>query len=361
MTINDCFTKNNNFTLLRLLAAFSVLYGHSYALSIGINGLEDPISSILITYWGESLPSLAVDLFFVTSGFLVTASYCQRNNLQVFVESRLLRIFPALIIAVILCVFVVGPISTTTSLSDYFSSPSTWAYLKHNIILLDGIQFDLPSVFMSNPYPMSVNGSLWTLPIELWMYLLVALLGFSNVLMSRATYNLVLLLFPVLLYVQGNEGFFIFNNPRTVQLGLLFFLGGFFYINREVIQLNFPVLAGLAVITYLVRGSNSLLIFKCIIFSYSVLVLGLHPKLRLPAIDKYGDISYGLYIYAFPVQQLLAFFVENITPINMFFFSSLITLLLAFTSWRLIEKPALSLKGKLSANFLQKNIFMVKT
>jgi peptidoglycan/LPS O-acetylase OafA/YrhL len=360
MNINDCFTKNNNFTLLRLLAAFSVLYGHSYALSIGVSGLEDPISSILITYWGESLPSLAVDLFFVTSGFLVTASYCQRNNLQVFVESRLLRIFPALIIAVILCVFVVGPISTATSLSDYFSSPSTWSYLKHNIILLDGIQFDLPSVFMSNPYPMSVNGSLWTLPIELWMYVLVALLGFSNLLMSRATYNLALI-FSVLLYVQGNEGLFIFNDPRTAHLGLLFFLGGFFYINREVIQLNFSVLVGLAVIAYLARGSSSVLIFKCILFSYSVLVLALHPKLRLPAIDKYGDVSYGLYIYAFPVQQLLALFVNNIMPINMFIFSSLITLLLAFSSWRLIEKPALSLKGKLSSSFLYKSIFMAKT
>lgn len=154
-----------------------MLYGHSYALSMGVNGSEDPVSLRLIAYWGESLPSLAVDLFFVASGFLVTASYCQRNDFYAFTEARLLRIFPGLIVAVLLCVFVVGPISTTASLSDYFASPSTFSYFKHNVFLLNGIQFDLPSVFTSNPYPGSVNGSLWTLPIEFWMYVFVAVLG----------------------------------------------------------------------------------------------------------------------------------------------------------------------------------------
>lgn len=353
MSLNDCFTKKNNFTLLRLLAAFSVLYGHSYALSIG-NGLEDPISSILIHYWGESLPSLAVDLFFVTSGFLITASYCQRDNFQVFVESRLLRIFPALIIAVLLCVFVVGPISTTSSLTDYFSSPSTWSYLKHNIILLNGIQFDLPSVFMSNPYPMSVNGSLWTLPIELWMYMFIAFLGFSRVLISRATFNLAFL-FAIITYIYGGNGFLIFHDLRTAHLGLLFFLGGFFYINREVIQLNFIVLTGLAILTYLTQDLASALLFKSLFFSYLVLMLALHPKLRLPTIDKYGDVSYGLYIYAFPVQQLIAFFIDGVTPVNMFFLSLVITFSISVVSWVLIEKPALSLKGKMFPMLFKKH------
>ncbi|ELB2793008.1 acyltransferase family protein [Aeromonas hydrophila] len=353
MKLQEAFTRDNNFTLLRLLAALSVLFGHSYALSIGVNGLEDPVSNILIKYWGESLPSLAVDLFFVTSGFLVTASYCQRDNLKVFVESRMLRIFPALIVAVILCVFVVGPISTTTSLFDYFSSPSTWSYLRHNIILLNGIQFDLPSVFMSNPYPMSVNGSLWTLPIELWMYIFVAFLGFSRVLMTRATYNLTLLV-SILTYIYGGNEFLIFHDLRTAQLGLLFFFGGFFYINREAIPFSPIVLVGLGFITYLAKDSSSVLLFKGVFFSYLVLILALHPKLRLPSIDKHGDISYGLYIYAFPIQQLIALFITGITPLYMFILSSVITFSLAIISWRLIEKPALSLKGRISLVIFKK-------
>jgi len=101
MKISDCLKdRNNNFTVMSFLAAFAVLLGHSYALSLGVKGVEDPISRILINIWGESLPSLAVNLFFVTRGFLVCASYTQRESLIAFIEARVLRIFPALVIAV---------------------------------------------------------------------------------------------------------------------------------------------------------------------------------------------------------------------------------------------------------------------
>ena len=346
MNISNSFTKKNNFTLLRLLAAMSVLYGHSYALSIGVNGLEDPLSTILITYWGESLPNLAVDLFFVVSGFLVTASYCQRNNFYAFSEARLLRIFPGLIVAIFFCVFIVGPLSIKVQLSDYFTSPTTWAYIKHNIILLNGIQFDLPHVFMSNPYPMSVNGSLWTLPIEFWMYIFIAILGLSSILSNRAIYNAVLL-FAILLYSQTNSSLLIFHDQRTAQLGLLFFLGGFFYINKKEIPFGFKWLAILALLTFLTKGYGVHIVLKAALLAYFILIIALHPWMRLPSIDRYGDISYGLYIYAFPVQQLLAQFIPGITPLKMIFCSLLITIILAYLSWRYIEKPALSLKGKM--------------
>lgn len=346
MKICDSLLGSNNFTLLRLLAAFSVLYGHSYALSMGVHGGEDPVSLRLIYYWGESLPSLAVDLFFVASGFLVTASYCQRNDLYAFTEARLLRIFPGLIVAVLFCVLVVGPISTTLSLSDYFSSPSIFSYIKHNISLLNGIQFDLPSVFTSNPYPGSVNGSLWTLPIEFWMYIVVAVLGACAILQDRRFYNLALLSI-VAMYSQSVGGLFIFKEPRLAQLGFLFAVGGFFYINKKSIHLSFTVLALFALITYLLRTSEVFTLLKNILFAYSVLIVALNPKCRLPAIDYYGDISYGIYIYAFPVQQLLAQFIPHMRPLTMLFLSALITLPLALLSWFFVEKPALGLKGRM--------------
>ncbi len=156
----------NNFTLLRFFAAIAVLYGHSYTLSLGINGGEDPVSNFLIRFWGESLPSLAVDLFFVTSGFLVTASYLQRESLIAFIEARLLRIYPGLIFAILFCVFMVGAYITSESTANYFLSPVTWSYLKHNTLLVTGIQYDLLDIFANNPYPSSVNGSLWTLRLS---------------------------------------------------------------------------------------------------------------------------------------------------------------------------------------------------
>lgn len=346
MKISDCLKdRNNNFTLMRFLAAFAVLYGHSYALSLGVKGIEDPISHILINIWGESLPSLAVDLFFVTSGFLVCASYIQRESLIAFIEARVLRIFPALVIAVLFCVCIVGAFTTTDSLSNYFLSPSTWSFLKHNTFLITGIQFDLPNVFLNNPYPVSVNGSLWTLPIEVWMYFWVAVLGSLSLLKDEKVFNLLFIIL-CLMYAQSENNFFIEHDPRNAQLALLFMLGVFFHVNRSKFPFGWGVLGILAILVYFTEGYQFSLYIKSICFAYLVLILALHPKLRLPSIDRWGDISYGLYIYAFPVQQTIAYLIPKVQPTSMFILSTVITVILALLSWHLVEKPALKLKGK---------------
>lgn len=334
---------------MRFFAALAVLYGHSYALSLGIKkDGEDPISNFLIKIWGESLPSLSVDLFFVTSGFLVCASYIQRANLVAFVEARVLRIFPGMIVAMLFCIFCIGTFATTDSLSNYFLSPSTWSYFKHNTLLVTGIQFDLPGVFINNPYPISVNGSLWTLPVELLMYFWVAVLGSLSLLKDEKTFNL-FFIFLCLMYAQTtNNSFFILPEPRNAHLGLLFMLGAFLYINREKIIFGFPVLIALCVLVYLAKDYNFFLFVKSMCFAYSVLLLALHPRCQLPSIDRCGDISYGLYIYAFPVQQIIAHLIPQVKPINMFLLSMVITTILAVLSWNLIEKPALKMKGNIA-------------
>lgn len=347
MTIQDTLKdRENNFTLLRLLAAMAVLFGHSWPLSLGLTGGEDPISNFLIRFLGASLPSLAVNLFFVVSGFLVAASYIQRRNLFAFIEARVIRIYPGLIVAVFFCVFV-GSLVTTESILNYFSSPTTWSYLKHNVLLVTNIQFDLPGVFVSNPYPVSVNGSLWTLPIEVWMYFWVAVLGSLSLLKGKRSFNL-FFIFLCLMYAQSSGGdFFIAHEPRTAQLAFLFMLGTFFYINRNKVPLNFMSLSALALLVYITLAFSFSLFIKSIFFSYFVLLLALHPKLKLPSIDRLGDISYGLYIYAFPIQQILAYLIPQVRPISMFIISTAITVVLAILSWRLVEKPALKMKGKL--------------
>jgi peptidoglycan/LPS O-acetylase OafA/YrhL len=339
--------RANNFTLLRLLAALGVLYGHSYVLSLGVKGGEDPISNFLISFWGESLGAVAVDLFFVTSGFLVTASYIQRQSLIAFIEARVLRIYPGLIVAVLFCVFVVGAVATNESLINYLSSPSVWSYLKHNITLVNGIQFDLPSVFVSNPYPVSVNGSLWTLPVEVWMYFWIAVLGSLSLLKGEKAFNAIFII-CCLLYAQSlNNNFYIAGNPRNAQLTLLFFSGAFFYVNRSKIPLGIFGLITLCIAVYLTTGYQFSAFIKAVCFAYLVLLISLHPSVRLPSIDRWGDISYGLYIYAFPVQQTIAYLIPQLRPINMFLISTIITIIFAMLSWRFIEKPALQMKGKI--------------
>lgn len=344
---NTLKERANNFTLLRLLAAMAVLYGHSYALSLGTGRGEDIISKFLIVHWGESLPSLAVNLFFVTSGFLVTASYLQRDNLFAFIEARALRIYPGLIVAVLFCVFVVGAFVTTDSVAAYFSSPTTWSYLKNNSLLIKGIQFDLPSVFINNPYPISVNGSLWTLPVELWMYFWVAIMGSLSLLKGDKAFNAIFLVL-CLMYAQSPSTFYIVSDPRNAQLALLFLLGGFFYINRNEIPLGLSGFVLLCTLVYLTTQYHFSGFLKIALFAYTVLLLALHPKLRLPSIDHWGDISYGLYIYAFPVQQTIVYLMPQVRPLSMFMLSTFITVVLAILSWKLVEKPALKLKGRMS-------------
>lgn len=347
MKIQDyLIERTNNFTLMRFLAALAVLYGHSYTLSLGIKGGEGSVSDFLIRTWGESLPALSVDLFFVTSGFLVCASYIHRASLAAFVEARVLRIFPGLIVAVLFCTLV-GAFVTTEPLSSYFLSPSTWSFFKHNTLLITGIQFDLPGVFLSNPYPGSVNGSLWTLPIEVWMYFWVAVLGGLSLLKDERIFNLFFIA-SCLMYAQAeNNSFFIAHELRHAHLAFLFMLGAFFYINRGRLPLKFAPLAALFVLTFLTRQYHFSLYIKSICLAYFVLLLALHPKLKLPSIDRWGDISYGLYIYAFPVQQTIAYLMPQVRPMSMFLLSTVITIALALVSWHLVEKPALRMKGKI--------------
>jgi peptidoglycan/LPS O-acetylase OafA/YrhL len=336
--------RANNFTLLRLVAALCVLFGRSYALSLGHG--EDPLSNFLIAVWGESLPSLAVDLFFVTSGFLVTASFMKRGDVLAFVEARLLRIFPGLFVAVLFCVFVVGALFTTLTLQEYLVSPGTWSYLQHNLVLINGVQFSLPGVFANNPYPVSVNGSLWTLPIEVMMYFWVAVVGMLSLLRDVKVFNLLFFML-CLLFVQSivAGGFVLGQNPRTLHLAMLFLLGGWFYANKDVVRFDYFFLSMLGVLVVLTSSFGVSLFVKSVFFAYAVLFFALHPSVRMPSLDRYGDVSYGLYIYAFPVQQAIAYSVHEVSPMGMFVLSIFITSILAVLSWQFVEEPALKLKG----------------
>lgn len=347
LSIQDCLDiRKNNFTLMRFLAAFAVLYGHSYPLSLGLKGGEDPISVLLIDLWGRSLASTAVDVFFVVSGFLICASFIQRKSLWIFAEARILRILPGLVVAVIFSILI-GALVTTEPLVNYFTSPSTTSFFVHNATLLSGIQFDLPGVFLNNPYPGSVNGSLWTLPIEVRMYFWLAVLGSLTLLQSEKVFNLFFLLI-CLMYVQAPVGtFMLARDAEELRLGMLFLMGSFLYVNKHRISLGFGGMLMLVVLTYFTRQSGFAPYIKSIMLTYFVLLVALHPKLNLPSIDRWGDVSFGLYIYAFPVQQTVAYFLPGVRPLQMFAIASFITLILAISSWHFIEKPALSLKGKI--------------
>lgn len=162
------FTNNtdNNFNLIRFLAAFLVLYSHSYPL-FGFNFMG-PVEQ----FFGKSWGSFAVHIFFITSGFLIMGSFKRNDNTMSFILSRILRIYPGLIVSIFVCVFVFGIINTTVGYKIYLKDQSIWDFLYYNSLLVVGdIRYGLIGVFKNSPYPNAVNGSLWTLPHEVKMYL----------------------------------------------------------------------------------------------------------------------------------------------------------------------------------------------
>lgn len=346
MTIQETFKKkDNNFTLLRLIAAFGVLYFHSYPLAYGskVDYLYEPAYREFVLLVGR----LTVDMFFVISGFLVTASFCRTENLRQFIVARMLRIFPGLFFAVIFCAFIVGPLATEIPLSNYLTSAQTYSFVIKNALLIDGVQSELPGVFKNNPYPHDVNGSLWTLPIELKLYFGVAVLGLSAILRFEKLFNAWLLLI-ILLYIQTPvQQFILVQELHHVRVAFMFVLGSFFYVNRSHIHLNFITFVGLLILSYFSKTGSISTGVQSVCFAYFVILCALHPLLKVPSMDRWGDISYGLYIYAFPVQQLLVYYLPSIKPIEMLMMASAITGCLAYLSWKFVESPALNLKGRI--------------
>lgn len=294
-------TRDNNFNLIRFIAASLVILSHSYPLTLG-RGTPEPFSSLL----GMTAGDLAVNIFFVVSGFLVSKSFCDRNNLITFLYARCLRIFPALIVAVLFCILVVGVLFTQFPLNDYFSDRKTYGYfIKNTTLVLFKLQYNLPGVFSDAVYPVAVNGSLWTLPVEVRMYLLVALAGVSGILHKKYLFNfLVLLLVALYFYIF----YFLETSTENLRLSGFFLAGIFCYIHRKVIPLNGFILLALFALTVISRfwyiDFFGLLISLFIV--YATFWFSLVPAGPIRRFNELGDFSYGLYIYAFPIQQVIA-------------------------------------------------------
>jgi len=335
--------RDNNFTIIRILCAWLVLYGHSYALQNPTN-MQDPLN--LIFKGSNYIGGFAVDAFFIISGYLVTASIVRQGVGSYFI-SRVLRVFPALICCVLLSIFVLGWAVTALDSKAYFSNPKTFNYFINMVPFID-IQFFLPGVFEHNVEP-AVNGSLWTLIVELRCYFLLMVAYMLGVFKTRKIANF--FLFGLLLF-----GVFFYKDLPLLgkgvdihwpALSLFFLIGVIFYINREDIILD-PKLAILSIILiFLSFGADWFKFVFPIAFAYFIF----YAAYSLPffnADKKIGDISYGIYIYAYPVQGLIAYLFPGLHPPGNTIAATIIVLPLAYISWHYIEKPALSLKSRLS-------------
>ncbi len=340
---------DNNIDALRFFGAFLVLFGHAFELCYGKGGGFDPISAFIrpFTAYHERLPGLGVAMFFVLSGYLVTRSLQRRQNLLAYLEARVLRIYPALWVVLLLSVLVLGPLVSVFEVGDYFSRGGTWRYLTHNAWLYPDVAYKLPGVFVENPRT-GVNGSLWTLPVEVRMYVIVALFGVLGLLRARWLFNVAALL-VVGWYLLLPDSFVLLHQGHHERLGVYFLLGALFYINADRVTyhwLGVLLTASLAWVSWRTPYYNAAF---SVALSYLVLFISFHPRLRLPDLAKHGDFSYGMYLYAFPLTQLVVLAIGPGNPWLVVAAVLPLTVLFAVGSWWLVEKPSLRLKGVLSS------------
>lgn len=337
--------KRNHFDMVRLIAAILVIFSHGYALTGNSN--QEPLASFSGIF---SFGHIAVASFFIISGFLITASYLKRNDIFFYLSSRLLRIFPGLIVVTLITALIIGSIVTRLSWHDYFSHSSFFLYILHNTTLIS-IHYQLPGVFENNVYPNAVNGSLWTLPIEFCLYLFIAVIGAIKVLKKPflTTIIISILLIGPLITTSIFPSLVKNQTWNSMLMALSCFgIGALFYLWRTYIILNFWLGLSLIIITYSLIHAPLFKLFFFLTLAYWIFLFAFEQRIDTNKFTHYGDFSYGLYIYGFLVQQTLVHYLHINSSLQLFSLALPITSLLAIVSWYYIEKPALHHKEKLA-------------
>lgn len=332
-------TSGEHYDLLRVLAAFLVFAGHQQALS----GKPEPAFLGFVT-WGE----LAVGLFFSLSGYLVSESWRRDPSPGRYLLRRGLRLLPGLCGVVLFSAFVLGPLMSSLPLGTYFTSSQTYGYLQ-NLAL--HVRFELPGLFAANPVAGAVNGSLWTLPMEVASYLVLALAlaVLSRLRAAWIVWPLAIGLWCLDRWSPPGETWVIYaTNWRIgVHFATFFFFGAAL---RLAPPPRFqPIPAAMLAAATLMFLANSRLAYWSAPLCVTLLVIGAARVSAVPSrwVSRWGDLSYGLYLYSFPVQQaVLASGIFAGSPRRLFVTAWLATVLCAWLSWRYVEAPALRFKPR---------------
>ena len=325
--------RHNNFDLLRLLAALSVIFSHAFLLSENSQD-HDPL--ILLTGGQAILGLVGVFVFFTISGYLISQSFEATASPFGFLAKRAMRIFPGLFACLIICAFIIGPLATSLPAGDYFARQETYLFLLHNAVL-DVDYNRLPGViFWPGNIGGIVNGPLWSLPCEALLYLMLFVLGLCR-----------LLALPVVLLLLAVGVAALWFDTAGTTLGSALWLLGFFAAGMCLYRLRdlgprlfAPRWAVLALIGLALSIPARLFLAGFPLFgAYLVIYLALNRRLPVVRAARFGDLSFGLYIYGWPVEQCVVYFSGGTAPWwAVFLIAAPATAAIAFLSWHLIEK-----------------------
>lgn len=342
--------RSDNFSLLRLVLAAAVVVSHGYSIPTGDNTLEP-----LFHATGLRLGEHAVNCFFTISGFLVTMSFLNRGPRD-YVIARLLRIVPGFVVAALVTVFGIGLAFTVLPSIGYVTDPATWRYLMQ---VLTGFKSAgaMPGVFLDNPHPWPM-GTVWTLRYEIALYGGVLLAGIAGLLQR---WIFVALLASALLVTTIMMDAFWPDAGKyamtMLRLVLMFALGAAFYLGRDGVRLSWLGLAALALATWVSFTTPFYFALLYVTEAYGILMLAF--AMRLPLVSwlvswsDRADLSYGIYLYGWPIQQALVALHPKAEPVALLAPALLLSALAGFLSWTLIEKPAVTLKSVLAGQRLR--------
>lgn len=342
----------NNLNLIRLFCAAAVVISHSPQLIDG-NARREPVAQI---FPATSLGELAVSSFFIVSGYLVTQSFFQTGSLIRFFRKRVLRIYPAFAASSLVCLFLVAPLSGAKPL---VLNSATALELIKNIALL------LPPVWPGSFHALHqkfLNGAAWTVQYEMRCYILVGLLGAFGLMRFRflmLVATIVISLARMLLIHSGFGtesignwpfpiGFAIFIDPGAALFMLsVFCAGACFYLFRDIIRQNgFAALAAILVLPICLMQPETAVTGFSIFGGYALLWIGLTWRpVWLKRMTPRTDISYGLYLYGWPIASLIILYNQQINLYMLDAFTLAGAGLAGFLSWRFIERPALNFTG----------------
>ena len=338
---------DNFFTPLRLLFASLVVFGHSFPVALREAGSEP---HILYHY---TFSYLAVNLFFIASGFLVTKSMVYRGDAPSFISARALRIFPALIVHVFFVMLIIGPLATNLPLVEFFSHPD-WYLQPFKVLSFYQTDMVMPGIFATNEEQLG-SAPLWTLRFEILAYI-GTLAVFSLGMLRKKWMVLLQFILPSLGWILAHR-FGVFDQmPASIgmllRFGIAYGLGATIYAYRDRISFSWLAFGVLALASFLLRETPVIEVLINTLLAWFIFRVA---YLRLPKFNwmqRIPDLSYGIYIYHWCVMQMLFYWLPHLSVLELFAMTFPITIGLAAMSWYIVEKPALNSKTRF-ANWMR--------
>ncbi len=331
--------RHNNFDTLRLIAATSVIFSHAFLIG---DGEQDREPLMQLTGGQTVFGVVGVFVFFTISGFLVTQSFDATGSPVRFLVKRALRIYPGLLACLLVSAFIMGPLVSDLPAAAYFRTTAAYTYVTSNFSMVMPAN-TLPGVnFSGYGAGRIVDGPLWTLPCEIVMYLVVFALGVLRALDLRLMLALVAAGMVCVWFDTSASDYFIGG-----ALWLLPFFAAGMALYRWRVKGIFSGRGALLALAGLVASVplHAFILLFPLFGSYLVIYLALEQRLPFFNAARCGDLSYGLYIYGWPVEQVIVRLNGGTMAwYELFALALPITAAIAFLSWHLIEAPALRLK-----------------